>query len=110
MKGTSTLHVTEATIIAAVQLYLDGQFVAGRSPVVQSVRPRNGVGNGEGYAVVVEERKTIATFSRDLGGTSLGAVVDINQLPRNLPDVPSGSGGADTAYNKRMVGGERSDG
>lgn len=111
MKGTSTLHVTEATIIAAVQMYLDDQFAAGKSPVVTGVKPRNGVGNGDGYSISVEERKAVATFTRDLQGIGGKATDILSQIPRNVPDAPAGSiGNIEDAYNKRMVGGERNDG
>lgn len=111
MKGTSTLHVTEATIIAAVQMYLDDQFAAGKSPVVTGVKPRNGVGNGDGYVVAVEERKvepnhqgakqTVKIIRGDDGNWRYenGALVSVTT--EELPD---------DAYNKRMVGGERNDG
>lgn len=130
MKGTTELHVTQATIVAAVQLYLDGQFAAGKSPVVMSVKPKNGVGNGEGYVVVVEERKAVEL--RDYGGglftpqtMPMGdgdgwwqdkngrwhlkdEVVETLRGYNEIPPIGTTQGDScGEANDKRMVGGER---
>jgi hypothetical protein len=38
MKGHNTLQLNEQTIIAAVQLYLESRFAAGKAPKVLSVK------------------------------------------------------------------------
>jgi len=35
--GETKMEVTHETIVAAVQLYLDGQFAAGKAPIVERV-------------------------------------------------------------------------
>lgn len=37
MKGRNELHFCPATMIEAVQEYLEGQFAGGKAPIVQSV-------------------------------------------------------------------------
>ena len=39
MKGNNTITMNEATIIAAVQMYLDAQYREGSGQVVNSVKP-----------------------------------------------------------------------
>lgn len=38
MKGSNTLTLNQATLIAAVQCYLDTQFAEGKSPKVTAVK------------------------------------------------------------------------
>lgn len=44
MKGSNVLTVNEATLIAAMQMYLDSQFKEGTSPEVLNVQKATGGG------------------------------------------------------------------
>ena len=42
MKGSNTLEFNEATIIEAIQYWLNSQFVEGKAPTVKSVKGGSG--------------------------------------------------------------------
>lgn len=41
MKGTNKINLNKATVIAAVQMYLDSQFAPGKSPVVENIEVKD---------------------------------------------------------------------
>lgn len=55
MKGNNSIQINEATLIAAVQMYLDAQFRDGQAPEVTSVRPSSHDGCAV-FTVTVTER------------------------------------------------------
>ena len=56
MKGNNTLELNEATMIDAIQYWLDAQFVQGKAPVVKSVKGGTGTYDNT-FKVAVEETK-----------------------------------------------------
>ena len=60
MKGSNTLELNEATMIEAVQFWLNSQFVEGKAPVVKSVTGGTGTYDNM-FKVSVEETHTDKT-------------------------------------------------
>ena len=56
MKGNNTLNLNEATMIEAVQLYLDSKMIPGQSPTVSSVTMSRDGGSNI-FTVRVAERE-----------------------------------------------------
>ncbi len=58
MKGSNELKLNEATMIAAVQHYLNSQFSPGKAPLVKSVKAEKSGYSSETFAVSVQEPET----------------------------------------------------
>jgi hypothetical protein len=60
MLGNNTLELNEATMVAAVQMYLEYLFKENKAPTVKSVKQTSGNSYSTTFEVVIE---------RDLPGT-----------------------------------------
>lgn len=60
MKGHNTITMNEATVKAAVQMYLDAQFKEGSAPTVMSIKPvasrQNGYSSSNMFEVEVSDK------------------------------------------------------
>ena len=58
MKGSNELQINQATMIEAVQMYLDSQMREGLSPVVIGVKSKPAGYGADLFTVTLDEKKT----------------------------------------------------
>lgn len=56
MTGNNELTLNQATMIEALQMWLDAQMMAGKAPKVTSVAAKSGVYDSEAFVVALTDR------------------------------------------------------
>jgi len=56
MKGSNKLELNEATMIEAIQFWLDSQFISGKSPKVIAIKADSTTGYTRTFLVETDER------------------------------------------------------
>lgn len=59
MKGENKIQMNQATMVEAVQMYLNSQFAEGKAPTVVSVDANKSAYSGDTFDVVATEKVEI---------------------------------------------------